>query len=184
VHLTRYSLSNSFRIRPDWAYLCLWQRVPTVDDEICTKDEWPVISAEQVEPTCTRGKGARVTREVEVDLGGHQTRCRDYSDAVRTPLSSRGSPVRPSTAISNAVLRTPGPAPMSVSKKPGDTVFTRAKSFHSTARDLERWMTATKPGQKIDLKTRNKVWDRRARCRTSLNGKETRLLSSRYTPPG
>jgi hypothetical protein len=58
------------------------------------------------------------------------------------------------TAMLSAVGITPSEAPMPVSKNPGETVLTRAKSFHSTARDLERWMTAEEGGEEGVSKVR------------------------------
>jgi hypothetical protein len=61
-----------------------------------------------------------------------------------TPFSSRGSAIRPRGVYLYACSSTGADAgsPLKpVFTNPGDTVFTRAKSFHSTARDLHRWIT-------------------------------------------
>jgi hypothetical protein len=82
------------------------------------------------------------------------------------------------TAILSAVGMTPSEAPIPVSKNPGETVLTRAKSFHSTARDLERWMTAEEGGGGGMSKVRkgSGVRSEKKSIRWARVGEERRLL--------
>lgn len=54
------------------------------------------------------------------------------------PLISLTWPCLPNGAMRYASFTTSGPAPIFVSKKPGDTIFTRAKSLHSRASDFPK----------------------------------------------
>ena len=58
------------------------------------------------------------------------------------PLISLTWPIRPRGVIRYASLMQRGEAPILVSKKPGETILTLAKSRHSLARLFPRWLTA------------------------------------------